>query len=213
MESDCGPLLVADDDDDFRCLLATLLERAGYRTVQAADGYAALAVARDERPEVVLLDVRLPGLGGYEVCRRLRDEFGEQLPIVFVSGARTEAGDRAAGLLIGADDYVVKPFDPDELLARVRRLIVRAGAALPREVAVPAALSSLTTRERQVLRLLADGLDGSTIATELFLSPKTVATHIQRILAKLGVHSRAQAVALALRTGVADTAPLPGMHG
>jgi DNA-binding NarL/FixJ family response regulator len=126
-------------------------------------------------------------------CRELRDRFGD-LPVVIVSGERTESFDRVAGLLLGAADYIVKPFDPDELVARVRRLVVR---DRPRPSA-----TTLTGRERDVLRLLADGLDQRRIAAELFLSPKTVATHIQHILAKLGVHSRAQAVAVAHRDGL-----------
>lgn len=207
MEINCGPVLVVDDDAGFRHLVGTLLRRAGYRTVPAADAYEALVAAREERPEVVVLDVRLPDVGGYEVCRQLRDEFGEQLPILFVSGDRTEAADRVAGLLIGGDDYLVKPFDPDELLARVRRMVTRSGALVARpETASRPTLFALTPRERQVLELLAQGLDGTAIAAELVLSPKTVSTHIQHILAKLGVHSRAQAVALAHGAGLVDGA-------
>src|SRR5205814_5427055 len=145
-------------------------------------------------PAAAIVDVNLGGgQSGYEISRELRDLFGD-LPVVFVSGERTESFDRVAGLLLGAADYIVKPFEPDELVARVRRLVV---PEEPRRSA-----STLTARERDVLRLLADGLDQRRIATELFLSPKTVATHIQHILGKLGVHSRAQAVALAHREGL-----------
>lgn len=113
--------------------------------------------------------------------------------MIFLSGERTESFDRVAGLLVGADDYLVKPFDPDELAARVRAVLRRA------QPSVPAPLQSLTRRELEVLRLLADGLDQRQIAAELVISAKTVGTHIERILGKLGVHSRAQAVALAYR--------------
>jgi DNA-binding NarL/FixJ family response regulator len=111
---------------------------------------------------------------------------------VLVSGARTEPSDRVAGLLIGADEYLIKPLEPDELLARARRLLSRT------PVATLAMDSPLTGREIQVLQLLADGLSQDAIAKELFISSKTVATHIERILGKLGVRSRAQAVALAM---------------
>jgi DNA-binding NarL/FixJ family response regulator len=145
------------------------------------------------------LEVALPGLSGYEVCHQLRNEFGDALPIVFLSGDRTEPFDRVAGLLIGADDYLVKPFALDELLARVRRL-ARRTAPVP-----PAVASKLTNREMEVLRLLADGLDQDEIARQLFITRKTVGTHIENTMRKLGVRNRAQAVALAYREDLVES--------
>ena len=147
-----------------------------------------------------MLDVRLPGLCGYEVCRQLRDEFGEALPILFVSGDRVEAIDRTAGLLVGADDYLVKPFDPDEFLARVRRLVSRAAAPETNGHA-----HELTNREHEVLRLLADGLGPVEIARRLVITRKTVGHHVEHIYRKLGVQSRAQAVAAAYRRNLVDS--------
>jgi DNA-binding NarL/FixJ family response regulator len=121
-----------------------------------------------------------------------------------------ETPDRVAGLLIGADDYIVKPFDPDELLARVRRLLLRSSRSAngtDRRRGHSDALAALTPREREVLGLLARGSDQEEIAASLFISPKTVATHIQRLLAKLGVHSRAQAVAFAHQEQLLDGEP------
>jgi DNA-binding NarL/FixJ family response regulator len=187
-------ILVVDDDAACRTLLSSLLGRVGFGTREAATGSEALAAVASERPAAVILDVELPGISGYEVCRELRDRFGQELPIVFVSGTRVESFDRAAGIMLGADDYVVKPFDPDELLARVRRLASHAGR---RESARGG--HDLTRREREVLGLLASGNAQEEIANRLFITSNTVATHIQRILGKLGVHSRAQAVALAHR--------------
>jgi DNA-binding NarL/FixJ family response regulator len=184
--------LVVDDDQPFRAYVRGVLEDAGYTVVEAADGVAALASVRASLPAAVLLDVDMPRLSGYEVCRALREEQGPDLPVVFVSGERIESFDRAAGLMIGADDYLVKPVAADELLARLRCLLRRAG----RSQSVP---STLTRRELQVLELLADGLDQTEIAERLVISPKTVGTHIERILAKLGAHSRAEAVGLAYR--------------
>jgi DNA-binding NarL/FixJ family response regulator len=198
MAINCGKILIVDDDAGYRAFVASLFERAGYAIRQSETGPEALDAVRDERPSCILLDVHLPGLTGYQVCRELREEFGQAFPIIFVTGARTEPADRVAGLLLGADDYVVKPFDPDELLARVHRSLARAGhGASPN-----GASFDLTSREREVLALLADGLDANAIARSLVISPKTVATHIQRILAKLGVHNRTQAVALAHREGL-----------
>jgi DNA-binding NarL/FixJ family response regulator len=193
-------ILVVDDDQGFRRFTTSLLERAGYTPVEASTGEAAVEAVQKERPALVLLDVKLPGISGYEVCRELKELFGRDLPVILVSGVRTDAFDRAAGLLIGADDYLSKPVHPDELLARIRRY------AAPDEPLAERTLeaSDLTKREREVLRLLARGLAQGEIARELVISEKTVATHIQHILEKLGVHSRAQAVALAHRSGLME---------
>jgi two-component system, NarL family, nitrate/nitrite response regulator NarL len=185
-------ILIVDGDRHSRTLISRVLKRVGYSTYEAETGEEALAAAKRERPALVVLEALLPGVSGYEVCRELKDEFGETLPIVFVSGTRTEPGDRVAGLLVGGDDYLVKPFDPNELLARVRRLLPPRlpGGETPRR---------LTRRELDVLSLLVEGLSQPEIAERLFISPKTVGKHIEHILSKLGVHNRAQAVARAVR--------------
>jgi len=188
-----SPILVVEDDADECARLSRILEDAGYRSRGAASGEEALEFFREETPALVLLDICLPGISGYQVCRELRDRFGEGLPIVFVSGSRKESYDRVAGLLVGGDDYLVKPLAPDELLIRVRRLIRRSVPLAPGVVA------NLTRREQEVLRMLAQGMSPLDIAAQLFLSPKTVTTHIDHVLRKLGVNSRAQAVALAYR--------------
>lgn len=189
-------ILVVDDDTDACVQLCEMLERAGYRTSSARSGEEALEAAREESLALVILEICLPGISGYKVCRELRQEFGEGVPIVFVSAVRTESYDRVAGLLVGADDYLTKPVAPDELLIRVERLLSRAAPIAPMVAA------RLTTREQDVLRLLAGGLDSSEIAGHLVISPKTVNTHIDHILHKLGVRNRAQAVALAYRGGL-----------
>jgi len=196
-----APVLVVDDDPDLRKLLSQLLGVVGHPIAEAGSGAEALSVARDHAPALVLLDVHLPDVSGYEVCRELRDSFGEQLPILFLSGARTESYDRVSGLLLGADDYVVKPFAPDELLARVRRLLARS------TYDTAARRFDLTARELEVLEHLAAGHDQARIAEDLVISEKTIATHIQHILPKLGVHSRAEAVAFAHQRGI-----VPGPH-
>ena len=197
-------VLVADGDAGCRALVSELFGRVGLFTREASSGYEALELAESSRPSLVLLDVELPGMSGYETCRELRDLYGETLPLVLLSGTRVEALDRIAGLLIGADDYIVKPFDPGELLARARLLLRRNGNGHEHRNGHSPSLDSLTPREREVLDLLAEGRSQDEIAQELFITPKTVATHIQRILGKLGVHSRAQAVAVALRNGIGE---------
>jgi DNA-binding NarL/FixJ family response regulator len=182
--------LVADGDGESRAVLTELLQRLGCSTTEATTGEEALAAARRESPGLVVVDVDLPGFSGYEVCRELREEFGEGLPIMLVSDCRVEPLDEVAGLLLGADDYVAKPIRTDLFLAHARRLLARSTAR---------GSSALTPREREVLSLLVDGLRTAEIASELCISTKTVSAHIEHILSKLGAHSQAQAVALAMR--------------
>ena len=188
-----GRVLVVDDDPNINLMIATTLEDHGYAISSASDGREALLHVKREVPDVVLLDVRLPDLSGYQLCRRLREDLGDSIGIIMISGERVEPLDRTAGLLLDADDYVVKPFVLDELLARVQRLARRS-----RPVA-RTLFGGLTPRELEVLRLLADGLDHLAIAHRLVIAPKTVEKHIEHILMKLGVHTRAQAVALAFQ--------------
>ena len=192
-----GLALVIDDGDGDRAFVTALLQRAGFRTRELSSGADVLEVAAEERPVLAVLEVCLPGLNGYEVCRELRETYGESVAIVLMSGTRTESFDRVAGLLVGADDYIFKPFDGAELIARVLRLMSRTAPSAESTDSAPA-LASLTRREREVLALLSQGYRQSEIASALVISPTTVATHIQRVLKKLGVHDRAQAVALAL---------------
>jgi DNA-binding NarL/FixJ family response regulator len=194
-------VLVVDDDRGFRALARDLLERAGFAVVAAANADEALAATEELPPDLVLLDVCLPRVSGYEVYRELRDRCGEDLPIMFVSGERTEPYDRTVGLLLGAEDYLVKPFDPDELVARVRRSVGRRRNGSSGNAAGLDLVAELTPREREVLALLAEGRSSAQIALELVISPRTVGTHVQHILSKLAVNSRAQAVALAHRAG------------
>jgi DNA-binding NarL/FixJ family response regulator len=212
---DCGEVLVVDFDDVWRSETAALLAQVGLGAVGAATAADALRLAREERPALVILDVALPDLDGYQVCRELRDLYGNDLPIILLSADRTEPHDRIAAFLIGADDSIAKPYDPGELLARVERHLTRANGngngyskVRPiRDAPSEANPFGLTRRELDVLELLAAGRTQGDIAMQLVISSKTVSSHIQRILAKLGVHSRAQAVAMAHREGlVADFA-------
>jgi DNA-binding NarL/FixJ family response regulator len=183
-------ILVVDDDGGFRGLVTAVLDHCGFELAEAGSGEEALAVAAATPPALVVLDVHLPGMSGYEVCRSLRERYGDGLPILFVSGERTQSYDRVAGFLIGGDDYLVKPFALDDFVARVRRHLERSAAAADGGV-------RLTRRELEVLRLLTEGLSQAEIARRLVVSPKTVGTHTDHLFKKLGAHSRAQAVSLA----------------
>jgi DNA-binding NarL/FixJ family response regulator len=188
-----GFLLVVNPRSESRERMCRLLDGAGYHPVGAETAEQALEIARRDPVGLAILEVSLPDLCGYAVCRTLKEEFGDELPVVFVSAVRTESYDRVAGFLVGADDYIVEPFAPDEFLLRVR-------ARLRRSIPVtPVADYNLTAREFEVLALISQGLGQKEIATQLFLSPKTIGTHTERIYRKLGVRSRVQAVAVAYR--------------
>jgi DNA-binding NarL/FixJ family response regulator len=163
--------------------------------MEAATGAEALEIARRQRPRVAILEVSLRGTCGYEVCRRLREEFGESMSIVLVSATRTESYDRVAGLLLGADDYLAKPLAADEFLARLARYFSRHRSGMR-------VRSVLTAREQQVLDLLGDGLRQREIAERLGIRPKTVGTHLEHIYSKLGARHRLQALAMARKQGL-----------
>jgi len=116
-------ILVVDDEPKMVKLARDYLEKAGFQVLTASEGRAALAIARQERPALVVLDLNLPGLDGLDVCRELRRE--SDVPIIMLT-ARVEETDRLIGLELGADDYIAKPFSPRELVARVRAVLRRA---------------------------------------------------------------------------------------
>jgi DNA-binding response OmpR family regulator len=118
-------ILVVDDEKEILKLARDYLERAGFRVLGASEGVTALAVARGDQPDLVVLDLNLPGMDGLDVCRTLRQE--SDVPIIMLT-ARVDETDRLIGLELGADDYISKPFSPRELVARVRAVLRRTGA-------------------------------------------------------------------------------------
>jgi two-component system response regulator MprA len=157
-------LLLVDDDPKIVRLLERGLAYEGFEVRSVADGNAALAAARDYRPHVVLLDIAMPGPDGFEVCRRLR--LDGEVPIIMLT-ARDEVVDKVSALNLGADDYVAKPFDFDELLARIRAVLRRRQAGddalvygdlvldpRSREVARAGRPVELTVREYELLLVL-----------------------------------------------------------
>jgi DNA-binding NarL/FixJ family response regulator len=198
-----GTIFVVDCDETTQALVAAQAERLGlaYSAVDSAE--AALAAVEEDEPALAIVAVELPGLNGLGLLHALHERF-ETLPIILTSSKYADAVGRAAGLMLGADDYLVKPLDPAELGARMRRSLRRShrpvGKDLPADYASD--IGDLSRREHEILLLLAEGKTETEIAADLVLSPKTVATHIQNTLRKLGVHSRTQAVAAAYRDGL-----------
>ena len=201
-------ILVVEDDPAILRGLAETLRRETYDVLTAADGETAYRLVREKNPDLLILDLMLPKLSGYEICRKMRSE-GLRTPILILT-ARGEEGDRVLGLDLGADDYVSKPFSLRELLARVRALLRRAQAAgsLLDELSVNdvfvdfrsyeahkgGARLEMTRREFQVLRVLASRR-GEVISRselldhvwglEVYPTTRTVDNHIASLRAKL----------------------------
>ncbi|SUD48039.1 Mycobacterial persistence regulator A [Nocardia otitidiscaviarum] len=142
-------VLIVEDDPNVRSTLDQLLRFEGYRVLQAADGSAALTVLATQRPDLAVVDVVMPELDGLSLCRVLRRR-GDRLPILVLT-ARHQVGDRVAGLDAGADDYLAKPFDTEELLARLRALL-RRSAPDPEQRALTVADLTLDPATREVRR-------------------------------------------------------------
>ncbi len=118
-------ILVADDDINNVKLASFLLEEAGYRVIKAHDGQKVLALIENQQPDLVLLDVSMPGMNGFEVCQQIRR--ASDVPIIFLT-AHSQLSDRIKGLQIGGDDYLIKPFEPSELLARIEAVLRRSNS-------------------------------------------------------------------------------------
>jgi DNA-binding NarL/FixJ family response regulator len=213
-------VLIADDQLLVRTGLRTILEDVdGIEVVgEAADGLQAVALAEAAQPDVVLMDVRMPVLDGVEATRQVRSSAGDGGPRVIVlttfdldeyvyAGLRAGASgfllkDTLAADLIGAI-YAVVAGDAVIAPSATRRLVERFLDSAPAdEVRQAAALATLTSREREVLALIARGLSNAEIADQLYLSEGTVKTHVGRVLGKLGLRDRVQAVVLAYETGL-----------
>ncbi len=198
--------MVVEDEANIGALVRTYLERAGFRTVWVRSGEEALAELGRHPVKLMVLDIGLPGMDGFEVCRRLAG----RVPVIMLT-ARDELPDRVAGLELGADDYMVKPFSPRELTARVKAVLRRASAGAPaddvielgpltiapgpREVHVDGREVELTQREFDLLEYLARHAGQVVTRDQLlesvwgFISPgetRTVEVHVAQLRKKLG---------------------------
>jgi len=163
-----GPILIVEDDKKTASLVALYLEREGFQTVIAYDGQQALELANRNKPIFVILDLMLPMVDGWEVCRQLRQS--SDVPILILS-AREEEVDRVSGLTLGADDYVVKPFSPRELVARVKAILRRGRLA--------------TTKERKLLSFRGLVLDEEKRKVTLHGNPVLLTPHEFNLLKAL----------------------------
>ena len=225
-------VVIADDQALVRSGFAMILASAGIEVVgEAADGEAAISAVRRLRPDVVLMDVRMPGMDGLEATRRILSAAatttaGEPTRIIILTTFDLDEYVYAA-LAAGASGFLLKDVTPEHLVAAVQ--LVRSGDALlaptitrrlvercaPQTEPAPALtapgcdLAALTPREREVLDLVAHAMSNAEIATALTLSEATVKTHVARVLTKLGLRDRVQAVVLAYETGLVSAGSDP----
>lgn len=235
-------ILIVDDDKTFRMTLTRYLDKAGYSVKAVNSGLEALTAFELEPPDLVVSDIMMPEMNGFEFCRRLRaTSSGQLVPFIFLSSLG-ELDNRIEGHSIGADDYLIKPFEPRELVAKIESQIERS-RRIHKEILRlfervsspdPASLNStlmsvktdiaflearkqteleeetleatvdslpLTPAEVRVFWEVIQGFTNKQIANRLFVSPRTVQTHLSHILTKLDLENRAQLISFAYKKG------------
>ena len=191
-------ILIADDNEDIREVLGTYVAKEGFEPVQAKDGIEAFELFKKCNPAVVLLDIMMPGMDGYKVCKKIREM--SEVPIILIT-AKGEDYERVMGLDIGADDYVVKPFSPSEVMARVRAVLRRMGRTEESSDKKVIAIGDLTINIEAYSVFVGaekipmtknpskvftrDNLLDSLWGQDYFGDSRTVDSHIKRLRAKL----------------------------
>ncbi|MCX5963937.1 MAG: response regulator transcription factor [Cyanobacteria bacterium] len=205
-------LLLIDDDPNLILLVKDYLEFRGYEVVTAENGREALEVLDQQTPDMIICDVMMPEMDGYSLVSAIRsDPKTSWIPVLFLS-AKGQSQDRVKGLNIGADVYMVKPFEPEELVAQVEsslkqasRLIQhkdsRGGVSSPR-IKVPFDIE-LTPTELRVVQFVARGMANREISEELNVSQRTIESHVSNMLGKTGLHNRTELARWAIENGMA----------
>jgi DNA-binding NarL/FixJ family response regulator len=200
--------LIVDDHEVVREGLRLSLSRAPHIRVigEAGDGESAVALAERRRPNVVIMDVRMPGMDGLEATKLLTERVPDSAVLIFTAYSERSLLNR--GLESGAKGYILKEAPHATLLRAIEKVASGEGYVDP--ALMPAFLTGrdkddmLTGREREILQLLADGMSNADVATKLFISQETVKSHVRHILAKLEADTRTHAVAIALRESIID---------
>ncbi|MBF2075652.1 MAG: response regulator transcription factor [Synechococcales cyanobacterium C42_A2020_086] len=214
-------ILLVDDDITLRTALIRYLQNRGYSVQEASSGAEGLALFEQNPPDVIVSDVVMPEMDGLEFCRRLRaSRSGQLVPFIFLS-SRKDVDDRVQGHQIGADDYLVKPFEPKELVAKIEAQLERSrrmhseiirlmqqsvGSVAPAGPVPQPSLPTpqplpLTPAEEKVFWEVIQGFTNKQIGDRLFVSPRTVQTHLSNILSKLHLESRSQLIRYAFERG------------
>jgi DNA-binding NarL/FixJ family response regulator len=223
-------ILVVDDDLGTRLSISDYLELSGYSVIAADDGQEALAMVEEHRPDLIVTDIVMPQMNGYELVRRVRQQPTFRLLPVILLTARTKTQERILGYQSGCDLYLPKPFELEELAAAIRNLLERsqiiqseyllshkenlASSAPTKAIDVHKSifadleqsqlLSSLTPREQEVLELLTHGLSNADMGNHLHLSPRTVEKYVSSLLRKTDTNNRAELVRFAIKHGLVE---------
>jgi DNA-binding NarL/FixJ family response regulator len=201
-------LLVVDDDPNLVLLVKDYLEFRGYEVVAASNGLEALEVMRRLTPDLIICDVMMPEMDGYTFVQTIRSNSAtDWIPVIFLS-ARGQTADRVRGLNTGADVYLVKPFEPEELVAQVEsvlkhteRLLQMQNAGIQPVIKLDREIE-LTPTEAKVIQYVARGMSNREIAEVMGVSQRTVESHVSNMLSKTGLHNRTELARWALESGL-----------
>ncbi|MEM9151920.1 MAG: response regulator transcription factor [Cyanobacteria bacterium P01_F01_bin.3] len=204
-------ILIVDDDSTLRAALTRYLQDRGFIVRNATSGLEGYNSFIRDVPDLIVSDVVMPEMNGFELCTKVRaTESGQLIPFIFLSG-RCDLEDRIQGHTIGADDYLVKPFHPRELIAKIEAQLARASrifAEIERALQQPSSEAPqekvplpLTPAEEKVFWEVIQGYTNKKIGDRLFISPRTVQTHLSNILSKLSVENRSQLIRYAFENG------------
>jgi DNA-binding NarL/FixJ family response regulator len=223
-------ILVVDDDLGTRLSISDYLELSGYSVITADDGQEALAMVDEYHPDLIVTDIVMPRMNGYELVRRVRQQPAFRLLPVILLTARTQTQERILGYQSGCDLYLPKPFELEELAAAIRNLLERSQiiqseyrsshpenvgnstsaksleghSSQATEIEKSQMLSDLTQREQEVLDLLTHGLSNAEMGQQLHLSPRTVEKYVSSLLRKTATSNRAELVRYAMKHGLVE---------
>lgn len=217
-------ILVVDDDSGTRLSISDYLELSGYSVIVADDGQEALAKVEEYHPDLMVTDIMMPRMNGYELVRQVRQKSEFRLLPVILLTARTKTQERILGYQSGCDLYLPKPFELEELGAAIRNLLARSqiiqsayrlshlentntldgNDSQLNEIQKSQWLLELTPREREVLELLTHGLSNADMGQKLHLSPRTVEKYVSSLLRKTGASNRAELVRFAMKHGLVE---------
>lgn len=205
-------LLLIDDDPNLILLVKDYLEFRGYEVITAENGQEALDMLQKESPDMIICDVMMPQMDGYSLVEHVRkDPRTSWIPVLFLS-AKGQSQDRVKGLNTGADVYMVKPFEPEELVAQVESSLKQASRLIQRQdkgsegggpkIQVPFDVE-LTPTELRVVQFVARGMANREIAEELNVSQRTIESHVSNMLGKTGLHNRTELARWAIENNMA----------